>query len=1106
MEARRRVRRPSPAPADGPPLTATPRAARRPRSAETAQAPAARHTADRPEPAAPSNRFNIAGAIDGLIGGSIFGWAYDRDFGRRRVRITMYVDDRLAAEAMANGLRRELAGIGSHDGFSGFVCAIPPESFAAGAAIRVFADGIELTQTPLLLGPHHIDGIFEPLDGVMVSGWVRERTRETTRAELDMLVDGAIVRTIIADRLRDELKAHGVGDGQFGFAETLPTSCLDGGEHEILLRHRASGTMLAPGPRRFRARYGGFLERLDQYGGAGWVCCREAPDRPIGLDILIGGERIGVVADQARPDVQAASGIAAWGFEFHIPHTVSRHQEIVVDILIAGTENPAIRGPFRFTPVSRLIEQLEEFAAAFEDQEKPMAAGADRPSSAIRDTIVPSLVAALRSQGPRGGPVDVATRLDPSVFRAPPPPVADIVDVIIPVYSGYDETIACIESVIRSVNTTRREIVVVDDCGPDARLRAALRDFQRAGTITLIVNPANLGFPGAANAGMSLHPDRDVILLNADTLVPRGWIDRLRAAAYRAVNTGSVTPLSNRATICSYPEINKDNDLPGDIEWEGLDQICAGVNDARSVELPTAVGFCSYLKRAMLREVGLLNAERWKRGYGEENELCILAAAHGWKHLLAADVFIVHHGAVSFGANDRRALLETNLGTLSRLYPDYVPRVMEFLREDPVAAVRRAIDWARLKRLSDRFMLFVSHRYGGGIAVHVEEMARRLAEKDCHVLILEANADHCGTATIRNLTLGTRSIYSLPREADVLVDDLRACGIWHIHFHQVMGSARWAALPAELDCAYDVTVHDYSFFCPRIDLIDDRRQYCGEPAVAVCERCISLNGPHQELAGAFRRQGSMAAWLDLHGRLLAGARRAFVPSRDTAARMERHLADIDYTVRPHPEQMQTVAVRRPASVGAARVAIVGAIGPHKGYDLLIACARDALKQGLPLQFHIFGYTVDDAPLRQLANVRLIGEYTRADLPRLVAKNPCDVALFLSIWPETYCYALSDAYAAGLYPLALRFGAFEERLEASHVGTLLPLASTPAQINAAILAAVAGSNDWPRTVSIGHDVTNLLAEYYGLPQKARSPRRQHAHRNTSKQVDNGQGEI
>jgi GT2 family glycosyltransferase len=1025
-----------------------------------------------------SQRSNTIGAIDGLIGSSVFGWAYDRYFGRRRVTVTMYIDDKLAVETIANGLRRELVGTDGHDGFSGFVCPIPPEKFAAGASLRVFADEMELTSAPLVLGPKQIDGVFEPIEGAVATGWVRERVLEPTRAVLDLYIDGKLARTITADRLRGELKTHGVGDGSFGFAELLPDSCLDGSEHQIEFRHRASGIVVAPGPRPFRASFLGLLERLDQYGGMGWLFCREAPNRPVNLDIVVNGERISVEADRSRHDVRAVYGVEECGFDFYIPETVSRHREIVVEIFVAGTTNPAIPGPFTFTPVSRVIEELEAIAADLAEDKG--LEGAGRSYSAIRETIVPSLLAALRSNASRTGSLDVALRLDFSKFQTPAPAVAEIVDVVIPVYAGHDETIACIESVIRAGNNTRREIVVVDDHGPEPKLRAALQAYERTGAITLVINPTNLGFPGAANAGMSLHPDRDVILLNSDTLVPPGWIDRLRAAAYRGDNIGSVTPLSNRATICSYPEINKDNDLPGDIAWEALDQLCAGVNDGRAVEIPTAVGFCAYLRRSMLREVGLLNTERWTRGYGEENELCILAAARGWKHVLAPNLFVVHHGAVSFGVDGRKKLLETNLNTLNRLYPDYLPRIMDFLREDPVAEVRRAIDWARLKQLSKRFMLHVSHRHGGGTNVHVEDMARRLAAKGEHTLILEANADDRGVATIRNLVLGTKSVYALPRDRDALIDDLRACGVWHVHFHQIMGGARWAQLPAQLGCAYDVTVHDYSSFCPRIDLIDEAGRYCGEPTVDVCEGCLALNQPHPDLVGAYRALGgSVAGWLDLHRELLTGARRVFTPSRDAAARMERHLPGATYEARYHPETSRRVTLRRPASSAVARVAIIGAIGTNKGRDLFLACARDALKQRLPLQYRLFGYAADEGPLRRLANVQVIGEYERAELPRLVAENPCDVALFLSIWPETFCYALTDAYEAGLYPIALDFGAVGERIVGTKVGTLLSHASTPAAINAAILAEVARAEQWPAIIDIGEDCADILSDYYGL---------------------------
>lgn len=1028
-------------------------------------------------------RFNTTGAVDCLLGTAVLGWAYDRDAARRRVRITVTVDGKPAAETIANGQRRELVGVDGRDGFSGFICTIPPEKFQPGGEVRVFADGTEIGAAPLLLGPDHIDGAVEPTAGGIVSGWVRERVLEPARAVLDLVVDGRVLRTITADRPRPELRQNGVGDGRFGFAEPLPDECLDGGEHQIELRHRRSGTTIAPGEMRFRASFAGELDRLDATGGSGWAFCRERPDRPLRLDVIVNGERIAATADYPRDDVRDRFGVRACGFWFEVPPSIPRHRALSVAICVAGTANPAIPGPFSFTPASRAIEQLEDLAARI--GESALAPGAAQ--SPLRETIVPAVIAALRAQARQAPSPEDTPRFGSWRFKGPAAVVADIVDVVIPVYGGHDETLACLGSVIAAAGMTRHEIVVVDDCGPDPRLRAALQAMERDGAVTLVANPVNLGFPGAANAGMSLHPDRDVILLNSDTLVPKGWIERLRAAAYRVANIGTVTPLSNRATICSYPEIDTDNDLPAEMSWEALDALCAAANDERTVEIPTAVGFCAYLRRTMLREVGLFDTTRWNKGYGEENELCILAAARGWRHVLAPNLFVVHHGAASFGAGARREALKTNMPMLNWLYPDYIPRIMDFLDRDPVAPVRRAIDWARLRALSGRFMLHVSHLGGGGTTLYVEDMARRLQSRGEHALILEANADDRGIAVVRNLALGTKSIYALPGDYDALVADLRAAGIWHIHFHQIMGAERWTQLPAQLDCPYDVTVHDYSPFCPRIDLIDEAGQYCGEPAIDVCQRCVSLSGPHPDLRDAFLARGaSVANWLALHRRLLDGARRVFAPSQDTARRVEKHLPGIAYRPLPHPEPRHRAVIGRPSSDAAARVAVIGGIGINKGCDLLLACARDALKRGLPIEFRLFGFAANEPELRRLGNVRITGAYQRAELSRLVAENPCDLALFPGIWPETHCYALTDSYRVGLYPVALDFGAIGERIAACKVGTRLPRLSTPAAINAAILAEIARAEDWPESVEVGDDCDDILADYYGLDAPAPTP--------------------
>ena len=78
---------------------------------------------------------------------------------------------------------------------------------------------------------------------------------------------------------------------------------------------------------------------------------------------------------------------------------------------------------------------------------------------------------------------------------------------------------------------------------------------------TLIENSKNLGFVGTANIGLSLHKDRDVILLNSDTEVYDGWLDRMIAISKKDNNIATVTPFSNNATICSFPEFNQDNPL-----------------------------------------------------------------------------------------------------------------------------------------------------------------------------------------------------------------------------------------------------------------------------------------------------------------------------------------------------------------------------------------------------------------------------------------------------------------------------------------------------------------------------------------------------------------
>lgn len=270
-----------------------------------------------------------------------------------------------------------------------------------------------------------------------------------------------------------------------------------------------------------------------------------------------------------------------------------------------------------------------------------------------------------------------------------------MIDVIIPVYGGLEQTRRCIESVLSQRQALPHEVVVVDDATPEPEIAAYLDRLAGEGRVTLHRNESNLGFVKSANRGMGLHGDRDVVLLNSDTEVANDWLDRLAAAARSAPYIATATPFSNNATICSYPFEGWSGGVPGTLGLAQVDRLFATANAGHTLELPTAIGFCMYIRRECLDELGMFDAERFGRGYGEENDFCMRALKAGWRHLLAADVFIYHEGSVSF-SDERFELIKAATAALLAAHPDYTSRVHEFIKADPAAGVRAAVDNARV--------------------------------------------------------------------------------------------------------------------------------------------------------------------------------------------------------------------------------------------------------------------------------------------------------------------------------------------------------------------------------------------------------------------------
>ena len=372
----------------------------------------------------------------------------------------------------------------------------------------------------------------------------------------------------------------------------------------------------------------GFVEAREG-GLTGWAWHPADPSRQPVLLLDDGGPALGVAATEPADGVLLQRPMARpWAFS--VPASAFAGQAGAVSV--RGADGRHLLG----SPVDSGLERRAAAALA----------------RAVRDGAMPAWADA-------GG-------VPPAAAPVLPAPVRSVADIVIPVYRGLQLTLDCIASVLATVPRTTR-VVVVDDASPEPELAAALQALHRRRRIRLIRHAENRGFPAAANAGLRACAGRDAVLLNSDTLVPPGWLERLRAAAHNAA--------PDIGTAHAAVERRHDPQLPGRGRGQPGAGCLAGVGRGwtpwrrrsergrgGTVDVP------SWRRLLLVPSAGLLGG-RWgccgrtcfAQGYGEENDFCLRAratwAGGAWLRRASSSAM---SGAASFGAA-RRHLVARNL-------------------------------------------------------------------------------------------------------------------------------------------------------------------------------------------------------------------------------------------------------------------------------------------------------------------------------------------------------------------------------------------------------------------------------------------------------------
>jgi N-acetylglucosaminyl-diphospho-decaprenol L-rhamnosyltransferase len=252
------------------------------------------------------------------------------------------------------------------------------------------------------------------------------------------------------------------------------------------------------------------------------------------------------------------------------------------------------------------------------------------------------------------------------------------VSIVIVSFNARPDLERCLESLHASPPAAATEIIVVDNGSTDGSADAV----RRWPGVRLIDAGANLGFAAANNIGIRAGESTNILLLNSDTIVPAGAIDRIVLELDREAAVAVVGPRlvdgAGRAELSFGRMIGPLNEfrqkrLARSAEVEQL---------TRQRRYPDWVsGACLLVRRVDAEAVGGLD-ERYFM-YAEDVDFCAAIRGRGRRILFTPDVEVTHlrgRSASSAPAATQEHYRRSQIAFYEKHHPRWVPLLKLYVR------------------------------------------------------------------------------------------------------------------------------------------------------------------------------------------------------------------------------------------------------------------------------------------------------------------------------------------------------------------------------------------------------------------------------------------
>ncbi len=321
--------------------------------------------------------------------------------------------------------------------------------------------------------------------------------------------------------------------------------------------------------------------------------------------------------------------------------------------------------------------------------------------------------------------------------------------VVVPVYNAFGELKEALTSLLATCGS-KVPVLVIDDGSDDVRLAELVEFYADRPNFYWERKPAHSGYVSTVNLAFSWVIPRDVVIVQSDVVVPAGWLERLRAAAYSHSTIATASAFSNFGGPVSLPERNQaTHSLLKGFSLEEIDQRVNAASTKLRPQLISLVPHCVYIKRIALDVTGYFD-EAFEPGFGEDIDFSIRATSFGFSHVLADDLFVYHRGCSSFTSLNEKLpeqLRQAHRVLLEKRYPSYLSQVEESITGTH-SKLTQAFTRARAALLGYRIGIDATYLRGipNGIQVVVLELIRALTAKqvrrDHLTLILDDGVPH----------------------------------------------------------------------------------------------------------------------------------------------------------------------------------------------------------------------------------------------------------------------------------------------------------------------------------------------------------------------------